>query len=78
MAKTTTNKVRRFDGKMVTPPKDLKTILVETNGVVWSRSKTKYRVRYGLNVRDYSHPQVAAEEFGQCVGYSLQRDGAFD
>ena len=74
----TTNKVRRYDGKMVDPPKDLKTILISTNGVVWSRSKTKHRIRYGLQVRDYCCPQVAAEEFGQCIGHSLQCDGVLD
>lgn len=60
---------QNYKGEMVNAPKDLKNIIAKYDGdtIVWSESGGKHRVRYALQVDDFSDSIEAAKEFGCCV-----------
>ena len=70
-------------GKMTVAPKDLKDNVVLMYGgmIVWSRTKIKDQVRYGLQVKTFEgktrHNQ-ASEELGYCIQHYATCESLLD
>lgn len=70
-------KFRDYRGNLVEAPKDLpQTITNLYDGlIVWSRDKEKHQIRYGLQIKTFPGPIMAAEFLGHCVMHNASCDG---
>jgi hypothetical protein len=76
----TENKAYNYKGELVPAPNDLSKILLEFGDrhIVWSRSDTRHRVRYGLSCKTFIGPDrdlKACHEFGLCCRHHLECEG---
>jgi hypothetical protein len=73
-------KIRNWKGQMVEAPKDYKAVVISlADGyIVWSKSGPRHRVRYGLQVDEFTDSIDAAHSLGEAIHHHVQCEGKLD
>jgi hypothetical protein len=68
---------RNWKGELTDAPKDLGIIIFrsEDASIVWSRSGRKHRVRYCLQVNEFTDSIEAAKQVGCCIHHQAECRG---